>query len=94
MSSYLRSPKYLNAKASAWEVMEMLELSATSKLPAGGMAPRIIQGIEVWVEPLLHRTAAPGVRLHKRSTHRVLAKCPTCSRVLSVGRLHQHRCDT
>lgn len=63
--------------------------------PTGGLGERDVTlsnvgDVRVWVEPLLHRTAGPGVRLFKRSTHRVMCQCPKCGRVLSVGRLHQH----
>lgn len=70
------------------ELKAFLGLSATTKLPAAGLPPRYIQGIKVWVTPL---TASPGLR-RKRSTHRVLAECPSCHQILSAGRLHQHVC--
>ena len=63
-----------------------LGLTAKAKLPVEGMPPRMIQGYEVWVNPL-----GPNKTGHKRSTHRVLARC-NCGKVLSVGRLHQHKC--
>lgn len=80
------------------EVRVMLGLPEDAKLPREGMEPRRIQGITVWVLPLM------GPRVPKRigrwnrplerksSRHRVLAECPDCGKVLSVGRLHQHRC--
>lgn len=63
--------------------------------PMGGTDERDVDvarvgTVRVWVEPLLHRTVGPGVRLFKRSTHRVMCQCPKCGHVLSVGRLHQH----
>lgn len=71
------------------DLRQMLGLGEKAKLPTEGMPSRFIQGIEVWVAPLSSRPA--NVR-HKRSTHRVLARCPECERILSAGRLHQHRC--
>lgn len=75
-------------------IRAFLGLGPTEKLPAEGMPVRILDlplpwqffGIEVWVNPL-----GPNPTKHKRSTHRVMARC-SCGRVLSFGRLHQHKC--
>jgi hypothetical protein len=94
MKQFLRSPlSYAyHGNAQSHHVRVMLGLSPDAKLPREGMAPRTIQGILVWVDPLPDRTPEEARRHHKRSTHRVRAKCPTCSKTLSVGRLHQHVC--
>ena len=75
------------------DVREMLGLKRTDKLPAAGMDPQVIQGVTVWVNP----APAPVMvnkwgkqRPLKRSTHRVMARCPICGEEMSVGRLHQH----
>lgn len=65
-----------------------LGLAEKAKLPVEGMSARVIQGYKVWVTPL-----GPNPTRHKRSTHRVLARC-SCGKVLSVGRLHQHKCKS
>lgn len=75
--------------ASSHEVNVMLGLREKEKLPREGMPPRELQGIRVWVTPLPGR---PKGSRWKRSTHRVLAECPDCRQVVSVGRLAQHEC--
>ncbi len=71
------------------DIKELLGLRPRQKLPKEGIAPRKISGITVWVNPLPERL--PG-KWRKRSTHRVMAKCPACQREMSVGRLAQHKC--
>lgn len=88
---FIVNPEFPTHRAHSDTVRMLLGLREKEKLPREGMPPRLIQGIEVWVTPLPEREK--GARW-KRSTHRVLAKCPTCGRVLSVGRLHQHRCTS
>lgn len=88
MTHFIRNPDFPNYAAFSHHVNAMLGLSKSAKLPQEGMAPRFIQGIKVWVNPL-----ALGPVKHKRSTHRVMAECPTCGRHLSVGRLRQHKCE-
>jgi hypothetical protein len=89
MRTFLRSPAFPQWNAHSPQVRELLGLAPTAKLPPEGMSPRVIQGIVVWVNPLPPRGAHPRF---KRSTHRVMAQCPACSKVLSAGRLHQHVC--
>lgn len=76
---------------------------ANGRLPVDGMAPRFvntwiypnprthtpepINNLEVWINPL---PPMPEGRRFKRSTHRLMCKCPRCGSTLSVGRLHQH----
>jgi hypothetical protein len=71
-------------KAQAHEVKTLLGLALGAPLPREGTPMRQVQGITVWVAPL--------VRGPKR--HRVLAHCPSCGRTVSAGRLKQHRCGS
>lgn len=57
-----------------------------SKWPDDGLPPTTVQGVKVWVKPIVR---VPG---RKSSKHRVMCECPECGQVLSVGRLHQHVC--
>lgn len=68
-------------------VRAALGLDPKAKLPSLGLPPRDVAGYTLWVEPL-----GPNPTRHKRSTHRVMARCNACGRVLSAGRLHQHVC--
>ena len=72
--------------AQSRDIREMLGLGDKDKLPVEGMDARIVQGVKIWVTPLV------GFSKRKRSTHRVLAECPECGKHLSAGRLHQHKC--
>lgn len=56
------------------------------KWPELGLPPTMVQGVKVWVKPMVR---VPG---KKSSKHRVMCECPNCTRVLSAGRLHQHVC--
>lgn len=88
---FLHDPEYPHRNAQSHTVKRLLGLLTTEKLPAEGMPPRIIQGIEVWVEPL----RPPRLYRSRRGCmHRVMAKCPVCGQILSAGRLHQHVCKT
>lgn len=93
MSTFLHNLVRPSRNAHSPQVRAMLGLDSKAKLPVEGMPARVVQGIKVWVEPLVG--AAPknsAGRTAKRSTHRVLAECPHCQQVLSAGRLHQHKC--
>lgn len=57
------------------------------KWPDEGLPPTTVQGITVWVKPIVRE---PG---KKSSKHRVLCKCPTCGQEMSAGRLFQHVCS-
>ena len=72
-----------------------------SKLPKEGMPEFTVVGVRnfkrgdlnaeiahitVWVNPV------PPEGKRSRSQHRMMCRCPGCSKVLSVGRLHQHVC--
>jgi hypothetical protein len=72
------------------EIREMLGLGHKAKLPVEGLHGQTIQGVRVWITALPDRPKGG----HKRSTHRVLAMCPSCLRVVSAGRLHQHKCKS
>jgi hypothetical protein len=86
---FIRSPRNPERPASSHELNAMLGIPRGGKLPADGLPQRMVDGFLVSVEPLPER--APGER-GKRSTHRVLALCPTCCMTLSAGRLQQHEC--
>jgi hypothetical protein len=70
-------------------VKALLGIGPTEKLPVDGTLPKLINGDTwIWVQPLPH---GPRQRWeHRRSTHRLLACCPECHKVLSAGRLKQH----
>lgn len=57
--------------------------ATTNRLPAEGCAPRVVDGVTVWVEP-----RQPGA---SRAKHRVMYRCE-CGATVPVGRSHQHRC--
>jgi hypothetical protein len=61
----------------------------TGRLPLEGMPSREIQGVQVWVTPIGEMPA----NRRKRNAHRLMCACPDCGKVLSVGRLHQHKCS-
>jgi len=64
-------------------------LGIKGKLPPEGLLPpKEVQGIMVYVNPLVGEKPAHG----KRHTHRVMAICPDCGKHMSAGRLHQHVC--
>lgn len=60
-----------------------------SKLPVEGMPERVIDGVRVYVKPLLPN---PGTKRNFQGL-RVMAICE-CGQHLAVGRLIQHRCKT
>lgn len=72
--------------AHSHQVKEMLGLDSKKKLPAEGMAVKVIQGIKVYINPLDPKRSA-------RRAHRVIAICPECEKHMSAGRLHQHVCN-
>lgn len=74
-------------------VKELLGLRRNESLPAEGMSPRWIQGVEVWVRPLAEaRTVVRwGRELQRRPfALRVRCSCPQCGRDVALGRLAQH----
>lgn len=78
--------------AQAHDMMKKAGLPA-EKWPDSGLAPFMVDGIKVWVNPANPKMdRAAGVP--KSSTHRVMCECPGCGRVVSAGRLAQHKCGT
>jgi hypothetical protein len=78
----IRSPRFPQYNAQSHDIHALL---GVKKLPDEGMPERLIQGVRVYVKPIVR---VPGV---KSSKHRVMAIC-RCNQHLSVGRLHQHKC--
>jgi len=76
-----------NRSASASDMLELLGLKRTGKLPKEGMEVRDIQGVQVYVKP----STSGGTRNTRRCNHRVIAIC-TCGQHVPTGRLHQHIC--
>ena len=72
------------------ELCQMLGLAPKQKLPVEGMAPRLIQGILVWVNPLPEATKSGW----RRFSLRVRARCPQCEKEFAASRLIQHTCKT
>lgn len=67
------------------------------RLPRDGMAERLIQGIRVYVAPLVPgwgKRHQPGSSMRTKCWQglRVTAICD-CGRHITVSRLHQHKCD-
>lgn len=83
-------------RASAGDMYEFLGLSRSrAQLPPEGMAERLIQGVRVYVAPLVpgwgkRRSQSMGVRYWQGL--RVYAICG-CGRHVAVGRMHQHKCE-
>jgi hypothetical protein len=80
----IRSERGWNAHEG--DLKKMFGLEPKKKWPAEGLPPRNIQGIKVWVNP---RTTAT----QENQFHRCRAECPRCLKILSAGRLHQHKCE-
>lgn len=87
MAKFLKDPRWPERKQNAQShgVKILLGLDPDAKLPAEGMAPRLIQGVQIYVRPLDPKTS-------RRRVHRVRAICPDCGADISAGRLHQHVC--
>ena len=82
MKNLIYSPRFPQYAASSDDMHAML---GVKRLPDEGMPERLIQGIRVYVKPIVR------VKGSKSSKHRVMAICK-CNQHLSVGRLHQHKC--
>lgn len=74
-------------RASASDMLELLGLKRTAKLPKEGMPEREIQGVRVYVTP----STSGGTRQRRSCKHRVFAICD-CGQHVPTGRLHQHKC--
>jgi len=81
-----------NWNAHTHEIMKKLGITK-EKWPDSGLAPVMVDGIKVWVNPANPKqNRALGIK--KSSTHRVMCECPGCARVMSAGRLFQHKCGS
>lgn len=58
-----------------------------AKLPIEGMPERLIDGVRVYVKPLVK-----GATRKETFALRVYAICDDCARHIPVGRMHQHSC--
>ena len=88
MARFIPSPDNATRPATAGEMKTFFGLRPEDRWPAGGIEEsRYINGIEVWVDPLIGR---PGQRKFRI---RVMARCG-CGAVLTASRLRQHRCAT
>jgi hypothetical protein len=80
--------------AHSWAIKEHLGLRSEAKIPVDGMPRREIQGVTVYVVPLLGEAKKDSSwafsRAYRRCKHRVRAICPVCQKDLSAGRLNQH----
>lgn len=88
----IKSPRPGQGHAHTADMVKLLseahqrEVRKGGHWPDEGLLPVTVQGFMVWVVPI---ERIPG---KKSSRHRVLCECPGCGVVLSVGRLHQHKC--
>lgn len=71
------------------QAADMLLKLGVRSLPAEGMAERLIDGVRVYVAPLVESRRRKGQRVFQGL--RVMAIC-ACGRHIAVGRLHQHIC--
>jgi hypothetical protein len=78
-------PHYPTWNASSHTLKMMFGLGRTAQLPPEGMAPRTIQGIDVYVKPLPPKTGR-----FRNFSIRVTAVCPLCGRHVAASRLPQH----
>jgi hypothetical protein len=83
MRNPIRSPRYPQFQAHS---SDMHVLLGVRRLPDEGMPERLISGVRVYVKPIVR------VKGRKSSKHRVMAICK-CGQHLSVGRIHQHKCE-
>jgi hypothetical protein len=87
--SLLKTPFVRDAKnwpAQSSLVKRLLGLGVNQPLPKEGMPPRLIQGVKVWVVPLVER---PHLRRNFAGL-RVRCSCPVCGKEFALGRLAQH----
>lgn len=80
-----------NWVAQSTDMMKKFGLTVV-RWPDEGMAPRMIDGVKVWVTPRAE-PANRALGVSKSSTHRVICECPGCGHHVSAGRLAQHNCD-
>ena len=60
-----------------------LGLNPKRHLPDAGLPPQLVGNVEVWVDAKI-----PG---KNQDAKRVWCKCPACGKVLTAGKLQQHR---
>lgn len=90
MNKHFISARRFDLPAHEREIKTMLGLG--KKLPREAVAPKVIQGVTVWVKPAAEpRHNAFGKLVHQAG-HRVMCRCPGCGWEGSVGRLAQHVC--
>lgn len=91
MKTVIQSPRPHGRHAQSTDMFLLLSAAHedffSGKWPEAGLKPIVIQGVKVWVKPIIR---LPNCR--KSSKHRVMCECPECKMILSVGRLHQHVC--
>jgi hypothetical protein len=86
MAKYrIRSDRYPQYPADAHDVLRFLGFRSA---PTAGHPPTQIQGITVYVRPLVPNPA----KRRNFTGLRVRAICPGCARDLAAGRLAQHEC--
>lgn len=88
MNTVLKDPRWpdRNRNVHSGGMNLLLGLPLKAKLPAEGMPEREVQGVVLWVAPLVaDRKTVRG--------HRVRARCPHCAKEMSAGRLFQHVCN-
>lgn len=79
--------RYPHYPASAHDVLRQLGLRI---VPLAGLPPVTLQGITVYIRPLI-----PNPALRRNFTGlRVRAICPGCARDLAAGRIAQHVCKS
>lgn len=83
MNLYVRTPQ--GRIAQAHHVGAMLGLP-NGRVPVEGFPKTVLDGIEVWAEPLVPN---PWVKRNFQGL-RVRAKCPVCGKEVALGRLAQH----
>ena len=69
---------------------ELCKRLGVSRLPADGMPERNIDGIRVYVRPLLPAVVGSNGRTYRPQSLRVIAICE-CGQHVAVSRLQQHR---
>jgi hypothetical protein len=99
MKARISKPTRPTWYADNWDMHELLGLPRGGRLPVEGMPERLIQGVRVYVKPLIGERPVRGnplfgqrLRRGKRNGHRVIAICG-CGQHVSAGRLHQHKCE-
>lgn|SRR5215469_7302612 len=88
MQKFIHDPRVTWRNAHSGEVKKLFGLRPEDKWPDAGLPARDIQGITCWVDPI---SVNHGSR---RKFHRAMAACPDCTAIMSIGRLHQHKCKT